>query len=211
MDIFTTIHTHIAALGLPLYAVSASAVQKADTPILLTLHWHGFKPDRTAIAQPLRSVAASALQLNQRWSHYAEIDEAVLEAGWRLGAWDVERVAHPGWCRLNAPLEEAVACRRAFADYSDLPGGQERVALEAPDHSALMELAARKGYLRWMFRPRKNGIWNQTDADDATVDAEGGRTQPCPVHAAPAAQLQKRVTFRLGKAVGIWVCGDVRR
>lgn len=96
MDIITTIRTHIAALGLPLYAVSASAVQKADTPILLTLHWHGFTPDRTAITKPLRSVAASAMQLNQRWNDVAGIDQAVLEAGWRLGAWDVERVARAG-------------------------------------------------------------------------------------------------------------------
>lgn len=140
MDILETITSHTAALRLPLYAVSLSATQKADTPIMLILHWHGFHRNEAA-AGALRSVAGSAMQINQRWDDYAVIDRAMLEAAWRLGAWDVERVARPAWWRLNAPVSEALACRRAFADYSDVRQAGEAVVVEAPDQQALLELA----------------------------------------------------------------------
>jgi hypothetical protein len=48
---------------------------------------------------------------------------------------------------------------------------------EAPDRADLMQLAAQLGYVRWPFRPVKNGLWSQTD---------GGRVADCPVSARPA-------------------------
>lgn len=199
MDILETITSHIAALRLPLYAVSLSATQKADTPIMLILHWHGFHRNEAA-AGALRSVAGSAMQINQRWDDYAVIDRAMLEAAWRLGAWDVERVARPAWWRLNAPVSEALACRRAFADYSDVRQAGEAVVVEAPDQQALLELAARRGYVRWLFRPRKGGLWSQTEGDDGTLDADGGRSAPCPVPLQPEGrELRRKVVYRLGR------------
>ena len=63
MDIIETIASHTAALRMPLYAVTASAIRKADTPLILTLHWHGFLRDGMAEGG-LRAVAGSAVQLN---------------------------------------------------------------------------------------------------------------------------------------------------
>ncbi|APX78478.1 diguanylate cyclase [Achromobacter insolitus] len=199
MDILETITSHVAALQLPLYAVSATATQKSDTPIILILHWHGFRRDK-GTAGALHSVAGSALQINQRWRDYAVIDHAMLEAAWKLGAWDVERVARPGWWRLNAPVSEALACRRAFADYSDAREANQAVVVEAPDQQALLDIAARRGYVRWLFRPRKGGLWGQMDGDDRTLDADGGRSAPCPVTLLPdGREPRRKVVYRLGR------------
>lgn len=177
MDIIETIAAHTRALQRPLYAVTASAIRKADTPLILTLHWHGFHRDGEP-GRRLRSVAGSAVQLNLRWHDFAVLDRAIIDAGWALGAWDVERVARPPWWRLNAPVAEAVAGHRAFADYSDLPSVHDPVVVEAPDQRDLIALAARKGYVRWLFRPRKGGCgasWTATTARwMPTADA------PCP-------------------------------
>ncbi|MFC4276995.1 diguanylate cyclase [Achromobacter aloeverae] len=204
MDILETITSHTAALRLPLYAVSVSATRKSDTPIILILHWHGFHRDADAsggeATGALHSVAGSAVQINQRWHDYAVIDRAMLEAAWRLGAWDVERVARPAWWRLNAPASEALAGRRAFADYSDdARQANQAVVLEAPDQQALLDLAARRGYVRWLFRPRKGGLWSQMDGDDRTLDADGGRSAPCPVSPQPdGREPRRKVVYRLG-------------
>ncbi|MVW77716.1 diguanylate cyclase [Bordetella sp. 02P26C-1] len=200
MDILETITAHTAALRLPLFAVTVSATRKTDTPLMLVMHWHGFRADPD-VSGALLSVAGSAVQVNQRWDSYAAIDRAMLDAGWRLGAWEVERIARPAWWRLNAPDSEALACRRAFADYSDTDYADEAMVVEAPDHQALLDLAARRGYVRWLFRPRKGGVWSQIDGDDGTLDADGGRSMPCPVAPQPdGRELRRRVIYRLGHA-----------
>lgn len=205
MDIFETIATHAAALRLPLYAVTTTAIQKYDTPVMVIMHWHGFRKSGQMPGE-LDSVAGSAVQINQRWHDYADIDRAVLDAGWKLGAWDVERVARPAWWRLNAPVSEALAGHRAFGDYSDLPESDNAVILDAPDQQMLLELAARRGYLRWLFRPRKGGLWKQLDDDDCTLDADGGRSAPCPVPVqVDGRQLRRRVLYRLGRGRNILI------
>src|SRR5690606_19655525 len=71
MQILQTIQAHAAAMRLPLYAVTLSAVAKPDTPVILILHWHGFRRESVLklsdIDLPLRSVAGSALQINTSW------------------------------------------------------------------------------------------------------------------------------------------------
>src|SRR5690606_33193939 len=109
-------------------------------------------------------------------------DRATLDAAWQLGAWDVERLACRPWWRLGAPDGEALACHRAFGQYPDDDGGA--VMVDAPDRDALLALAARKGYIRWMFRPCKGGIWEDQD-DDGTLAGDHGRALPCPVPPAP--------------------------
>jgi len=58
------------------------------------------------------------------------------------------------------------------------------VVAEAPDAPDLVNLAARRGYLMWMFRPVYRGIWAEF-ADDATLCANGTRTPPCPIESVP--------------------------
>ena len=45
MDVLEQIRDQMSAVKLPLYAVTMTAVPCPDTPILLMLHWHGFRRD----------------------------------------------------------------------------------------------------------------------------------------------------------------------
>lgn len=210
MDVFETITAHHKAMGLPMYAVTAAAAARAGAPVLLILHWHGFRratPLRLADATPpARAVPGSALQIDAPWESPAALDQAMIEAAWQLGAWDVERVVRPAWRRLGAPAAEALACRRAFGDYPDAGPGEETVIAQAPDRDAMIELAARKGYIRWMFRPRKSGLWAQLDDQDDTLDAAGGRPLPCPVAPQPwNGRDSGRAVYRLGRVARLIV------
>lgn len=203
MDLLDTITAHHEAMRLPLYAVTAATAARADTPVLLVLHWHGFRRETPVrlpgVSMPPRPVAGSAIRIDEPWDSIAAMDRAMLDAAWQLGAWDVERVTHRPWRRLGAPASEALACRRAFGDYPDAGPGSETLVDGGADREQLIELAARRGYIRWMFRPRKAGLWAQLDEEDSTVDAGGGRELPCPV--APRACDPARATrfvYRLG-------------
>ncbi|MCB2030440.1 MAG: diguanylate cyclase, partial [Rhodoferax sp.] len=92
MDVFTKIRDQVDAVGLPMVAVSLTAVPCANTPVLLLLHWHGFAPDATPPRpggaggtsppprrQPL-PVPGSALQVNESWREMASLDHAMLDA-----------------------------------------------------------------------------------------------------------------------------------
>lgn len=201
------------AMKLPLYAVTLTAVDRRDTPLLLMMHWHGFRratPLRIpGVDIPRRPVPGSATQIDAHWDSFDALDRALLDAAWRLGAWDLERLERRAWWRIGAPASEALAGRRAFGDYADAADAREHVVAQAPDRADLMELAARKGYLRWLFRPRKGGLWSAIDDPDDTVDEAGGRTPPCPVPSRPRAGA-KRTVYRLGHIAGI-ILPDGRR
>jgi hypothetical protein len=203
MEIFETIQSHHDAMRLPLYAVTVTVPARVNTPALLILHWHGFRRE-TAVRLPgidiaPRAVAGSAVQIDQDWDSVAAVDQALLDAAWQLGAWEVERVTRPPWWRLGAPASEALACRRAFGDYPDADGTHDTIVAAAPDREDMMRLAADRGYIRWMFRPRKGGIWAELNDEDSTVDPAGGRRLPCPVPPQPCrAGHNARTVYRLG-------------
>lgn len=206
MDILSCIRTHVSAMRLPLYAVTLSAVAKADTPTLLTLHWHGFMRQTTlhlpGLPLPPRPVAGSALQLNDPWHLPAQLDTAMLDAAWHLGAWNLERENHRPWWRLNASQSETLACHRAFAHY---PEDENAVLVEAPAQEQLLDWASTRGYIRWLFRPRVSGLWNRIDADDATLDDGDARVSNCPVSPLPLdTHRDGHVVYRLGRGRGIW-------
>ncbi|MCX9155769.1 hypothetical protein OPU71_06470 [Niveibacterium sp. 24ML] len=203
MRIFDTLSAQIDSVGLPLFAVTLAAVPRADTPLLMFMHWHGFRregPRRTADAsREARPVASSALQINSRWQAIAHIESDVLDAAWQLGAWNLERDEKRACNTVGAPLSEALACRQAFGDY---PAFDERETLlaEAPDRASLMQLAAEVGYVQWQFRPVAGGVWAASGGDD-TLDASGHRAPPCPVSAeslAGGARRSRRTVYRLG-------------
>lgn len=184
MEILPSIAAQIDAVRLPLYAVTLTALPRPDTPLLLMLHWHGFRPDeRAAPDDPFarrRPVPGSALQLNAQWRHIEELDRAMLDAAWQLGAWDMERRARRGCTQVGAPEREALECRQAFGDNPLAPGDDSHLLVEAPDRAEMMHFAAAKGYLRWMFRPVRGGLWREI-AEDDTLGPDGGREPPCPV------------------------------
>jgi hypothetical protein len=208
MDVLEPIRDQIETVRLPLYAITLTAVPRPDTPLLLMMHWHGFRrefllevPEAAPVA--LRSVPASALQLNERWRELQTIDLAALEAGWELGAWEVRRQHRPACLRPGADTREAIECFQAFGSYPESMGGTDLVVAEAPDSDERLRLGAAVGYITWQFRPVCGGIWAEV-ADDATLSPDGSREPPCPLAPEPPPGDRPGSTvYRFGRAESI--------
>ncbi len=87
MSLLGLIETQIISNRLPLVAVTLAAVPHTNTPTVLTLHWHGFVELRlTDDTNPVayQSVPSSALQVNERWDHFNDLDNEALETAWEL-------------------------------------------------------------------------------------------------------------------------------
>lgn len=203
MEIVDCIEEQMTASKLPLVGVTLAAVPCPDTPVILTLHWHGFFKERlieSEDANPvaLKPVPSTALQLNARWRDLLDVDLAAMEAGWELGAWDVVRAERPACIRPGAEAKEALDCLQAFGAPPAKLSGADLVVAEAPDVDALLGLAARSGYLCWQFRPVHGGIWSEV-SDDATLDAAGKRPPPCPLEPVrPHCDGRRRTVYRFG-------------
>jgi len=197
MHIFDIVSTHMAAVGLPLYAVSATRVNLRDTPTLLFLHWHGFRRatplQLPGVELPPRAVPSSALQFDG-----PDAEQEVLDAAWRLGAWNVERMQRRACSDVSAPAHEAFDCRLAFGDNAADYPDETVLGADAPLRHELMQLAARKGYARWLFQPTKGGIWSGIGPADDSLDADGGRQSDCPVRPAPAGPAA-RIVYQMGR------------
>jgi hypothetical protein len=204
MEILECIREQLAGNRLPLVGVTVAAVPCPDTPVILTLHWHGFRKDGAATderseAAPLAPVPSSALQVNERWSDVLDLDQATLDAGWELGAWDVVRTERAACMRRGARAAEAVDCLRAFGDCTYPYRGTDLIVSEAPDRDELIRLAAQCGYLCWQFRPVHGGIWNEV-SNDPTLNADGSRTPRCPLPPLPPqGEGSHRTVYRLGE------------
>jgi len=207
MEFMERIDAQVRATRLPLFAITIAAVPCPDTPVIMTLHWHGFireklidSPDAEAVA--FTPVPSSALQLNERWNGVEAIDAAALEAAWELGAWDVARAEAPSCMRPGAETREAVECLKAFGQFPWGVNGQQVVVADAPDADELLAVASKRGYLMWMFRPVAVGVWKDV-ADDATLRPDGTREPPCPV--VPVEHRPgkvRRTVYRFGKPHG---------
>lgn len=201
MRIFDAVSAQISAMGLPLFAVSATRAEWPDTPLLLFLHWHGFRRatplQLDGVPMPARAVPSSALQFEGPGLSTTAAEEALLEVAWRLGAWQLEHQQLRACNSAGAPDSEAFACRLAFGDnaagYPDeaVLGGDAEVRL------AQMVLAAQCGYQQWLFQPVKGGVWAGVGPPDDSLGADGGRQSDCPVRPSPPAPGQ-RVVYRLG-------------
>ena len=203
MQLLDRIEQQIRATRLPLFAITVAAVPCPDTPVILTLHWHGFVREKLADVEgaetvSLRSVPSSALQLNESWDDLVAVDLAALEAAWELGAWDVARAERPSCARAGADSAEALACLQAFGAFPYGALAEQLVVADTPDADELIGVAARRGYLMWMFRPVHGGIWHEV-ADDATLKADGKREPPCPaVPVRPRNDRARRTVYRFG-------------
>ena len=122
MNLLEEISEHMSAKPLPLVAITVAAVPCPDTPVILTLHWHGFIEGKIAELEEAQTVAyrpvpSSAFQVNHRWSDLTVLDRAAMEAGWEMGAWDVARAERAGCSRLGADSRETLACLQAFGSF----------------------------------------------------------------------------------------------
>lgn len=205
MHLIERIEDQISATGLPLVGITLAAVPCPDTPVILTLHWHGFIKEKLvelecAEAVSYTPVPSSALQLNDRWRDLLAVDCAAMEAAWELGAWDIARAERRSCMRPGAPSTEAFECLQAFGSFPFGVNGSQMVVAEAPDAGELVQLAAARGYLMWQFRPVSGGIWAEV-ADDATLNPEGRRPPPCPHRPIPPKCSGSRKTvYRFGMA-----------
>lgn len=181
MNVFDTLAAHMQSFKTPLFAVTLTALPIPDTPVLLMLHWHGFFRRSTSLQgdarEPPQALPGSVIQMNQTWKSTVALDEAMLDAAWRLGAWQLEREEMRACSTAGASDLELQRCRQAFA--TDIHDGQTLHLIDAPDLGEMLALGARKGYVRWLFRPVKGGIW-QHAGDDDSLDDCGGREPPCP-------------------------------
>lgn len=205
MQVFERLVGQVQSVGLPVVAVSLTAVPRVNTPVLLMVHWHGFARRETSRFAPTEAscecalgIPGSALQLSDTWLALEHLDDAMLEAAWQFGAWDLVREERRGCNTAGASEREALECRQAFAE-NPFDGPAEALMLtEAPDREDLLQLGARIGYVRWQFRPVKNGLWSDARGDD-TLQSDGGRALPCPVPARPAVGNRLSHTrYRLG-------------
>lgn len=203
MQLLECIESQIHATKLPLVAITVAAVPCPDTPIIMTLHWHGFVreklvDDPSAEAVSYTPLPSSALQLNDSWREIESLDRAALDAAWELGAWDVARAEAPSCMRPGAPSREAMDCLKAFGSFPWGVNGHDVVVADAPDADELVAVAAKRGYLMWLFRPVHGGIW-QDVADDVTLKPDGKREPPCPVVPLPAlGGKARRTVYRFG-------------
>lgn len=211
MNVVEQIKGQMAAVKLPLYAVTLTAVPCPDTPVLLMLHWHGFRRDflyDSHDAQPVgyRSVPASALQLNEQWDGLQTLDLAAMEAGWELGAWDVARTKRRSCMHPGADRAEAWECMQAFGNVPESMGGRDLIVAEAPDADELLKLGASVGYVTWQFRPVCGGIWADV-ADDVTLNPDGTREPSCPympeLPDMSVVDRPSRRVYRFGQSEGI--------
>lgn len=203
MEILERIEEQVATTGLPLFAITLAAVPCPDTPVILTLHWHGFIREKLADVEQAEPVSfapipSSALQLNDRWRDLTAVDRAAMAAAWELGAWDVQRAERVGCLRPGAESRETLECLQAFGSFPFGVNGNQLVVCEAPDADDLLEVAARRGYLMWLFRPVRGGIWGEF-ADDATLSESGGRRPPCPhTPIPPVCEGNRQTIYRFG-------------
>jgi hypothetical protein len=204
MQILDSIREQITASRLPLVAVTVASVPCPDTPIILTLHWHGFVTERLVAAEDANVVAltplpSTSLQINERWNDLLDLDMAAMEAGWELGAWDVVRCERRGCMRPGASAREAVDCLAAFGASGAQIHGAEIVVSEAPDADELIKLAAQSGYLYWLFRPVHGGIWGEV-SDDSTLEPDGKRMPHCPLAPVrPSGGGARRTVYQFGE------------
>ncbi len=195
----------------PMVAVTLAAVPHANTPVILALHWHGFVEvpliagGQTVLFEPIQS---SILQVNAPWNRCEDLDNALLEAAWEMGAWNVERIQAAPHGRPGANQAETTAARNAFglADgFADgFAGHRSPYMAEAPDADDLVDAAARSGYVHWLFRPVMGGVWPAT-LDDVTLESGGYRNPSCPQVSKPIIDARDRRTalrevYPLGKS-----------
>ena len=198
MNLLGLIESQMISNRLPLVAVTLAAVPHSNTPTVLTLHWHGFVEMRLtdgSEAVAYQSVPSSALQVNERWDRFDDLDHEALETAWELGAWNLERTEAQPFARLGADTHETVIGMHAFGASPISIDGDSPIVAEVPDADDLIQSASREGYVQWLFRPVRGGLWAET-SDDETLEVGGYRNPTCPLLSKPVAAKTLRARAR---------------
>jgi hypothetical protein len=207
MNLLDLVETQLISNRLPLVAVTLAAVPHANTPVVLTMHWHGFvevKLTEDSETVGYQSVPSSALQVNSRWDKFEELENDMLETAWELGAWNVERTEAKPFERLGADALEATCGMHAFGSSTVILDGDSPFVSDVPDRKELVETAAHAGYIHWLFRPVRGGLFSEI-ADDVTLQPGGYRNPPCPLLPRPVTRpmhlrKSRKVLYSFGRA-----------
>jgi hypothetical protein len=208
MHLLDRIETQLISNRLPVVAITIAAVPYANTPVVLTLHWHGFVENRLAALDEAevvsyQAVPSSALQVNERWDRLDQLENEVLDVAWELGSWDLARTEALPFVRPGAPRQESLECMSAFGSTPVALDGQPPVVAEVPDATDLIAAASRAGYVQWLFRPVRCGVWAEV-AEDDTLQEGGYRNPPCPYVALPTrpprSRRSRKVVYQFGRA-----------
>lgn len=210
MNLLDLIETQLISNRLPLVAVTLAAVPHANTPVVLTLHWHGFvevKLTEDSDAVGHQSVPSSSLQINSRWDRFDDLDNETLETAWELGAWNLERTEAKPFQRPGADAIEATMGKHAFGASTLMLDGESPFVADVPDAEDLLEAAGRSGYIQWLFRPVRGGVWSDF-AEDVTLENGGYRNPTCPLISKPVVdpyrlRQPRRVVYPFGIAPGL--------
>jgi hypothetical protein len=215
MNFLDAIETQMICNRLPLAGISVAAVPCADTPIVLSLHWHAFVEHKLIEGSgptfQYEAVPSSCLQLNERWKVLRDLEHAVLDVAWELGAWDLTRQELRPYMRPGAPTQEAIECEMAFGQPHAKFDPAIAPVSEVPDAEDMLSVAGRRGYLMWRFRPVRGGMWEEF-ADDCTLERGGYRNPPCPYLSQDFGdtgwmQRHRKVVYRFGRASELQVVG----
>jgi hypothetical protein len=207
MQLLDRIETQLISNRLPLMAITVAAVPYANTPVVLTLHWHGFVETRLAESSEANVVAyqavpSSALQINERWDRFDQLENGVLDVAWELGSWDLARTEALPFVRPGATEQESLECMGAFGSMPLTIDGQSPVVAEVPDAGDLIEAASRSGYVQWLFRPVRGGVWAEL-AEDLTLEEGGYRNPPCPYIPSPTrvgrTRRPRKIVYQFGR------------
>jgi hypothetical protein len=204
MQFLDLIETQLVSNRLPLVGITLAAVPHTNTPVVLTLHWHGFVEVKLAETDGANAIAyqpvpSSALQVNERWDKFEDLDHSLMEVAWELGAWDLARRDAPPCHRVGAESSETLDCMCAFGTSPVNIDGNAPFVAEVPDCEDLLECASRNGYHQWTFRPVRGGLWAEV-AEDLTLEPGGYRNPACPLLSKPPRQgKQGGVVYQFGR------------
>lgn len=128
----------------------------------------------------------------------------VLDATWRADAWKWSDLSVGAVSAIGASAGEALACRQAFGDYGRDAANVQPLLDGITNRGEMMQFAACKGDVRWLFRPLKRGLSQALDDPYETLDADRGRQAPYPAPPRPRCPDGRgRTVYRLGRIVRI--------
>jgi hypothetical protein len=180
--------------------------------VVLTLHWHGFVETRLADVTDAnvlayQSVPSSALQLNERWDKFDELENSVLDVAWELGLLGPRARRGLPFIRPGACEQESLECMGAFGSIPMTLDGQPPIVAEVPRR----ERAHRRprpapGTCNGPSRPVRGGVWAEL-AEDSTLEEGGYRNPPCPVLPIPTrvgrTRAPRRVVYQFGRCTNL--------